>query len=381
MIFNLDRNATLEARVFTAVSGCASLAALAFLAVSLRLRYSVPIAGLSAVSALVYGLFFVWGRRSRSAKRVFFPFVVYTLVVVAGLWFGTGGFYSDVPVFFMATVVLFVTIAPDVFAQRVALAAAGALFVAFVIVQYAAPRLVFNVPTQSALTTANITSTAILATVVAVVTLAFKRSHDRDRREVRDLMSELTHRVTNNLSLVSSMILMKDHELGECADLSDLHARVNAVATMHDRMQHTDGVSQVRLGTYLGEILTAAFAQSSERTVSVVNQVPEVLISSRSAVILGLIVNEIAINATKYGFEGAESDEFRISLDETAGGDYVLITHETGPPFPDDIDFATAETTGLQLIRTLSEQIGGSAALGKQPHPSFRITFPRDGVR
>jgi two-component sensor histidine kinase len=378
VLFKNKRNATLETRVFTGVSAAAGVAALGFVVLSIRLSYSVPIIILSAVSATVYGFFFFWGRRLQSTQRVFYPFIIYSMLVVSALWFGTGGFYSDVPIFFLAILVIFVMISPDERYQRVALVAIALLFIGFAVVQYAAPGLIVNVPTRADLTLANLTTTAILGVVVAVVTGLFKRNQDKDREEIRALMKELTHRVNNNLSLVSSMILLKDNELGDRADLSDLYKRVNTVARMHQRMQRAADASHVRLGSYLGDILKAAFAQSSERTVSVTNEVPDLPISSKTAVVLGLILNEIATNATKYGFGSAEVPEFHLSLAESQGDRYVLNTHENGEPFPEDIDFAKAESTGLQLIRTLSEQIGGTAELRKRPHPSFRITFTVD---
>ena len=98
--------------------------------------------------------------------------------------------------------------------------------------------------------------------------------------------------------------------------------------------------------------------------------------------ILGLIINEIILNALKHGFsmEGgnatADGPRIKVSLqEETQKGMFCLCISNNGAPFPEDVNLHNSGTLGLRLVSTMIEQIGGSIELEKQPHPEFTIYF------
>jgi signal transduction histidine kinase len=77
-------------------------------------------------------------------------------------------------------------------------------------------------------------------------------------------------------------------------------------------------------------------------------------------------VNELATNAVKYGFNDDEPGVFRLAS-EYDGSDLILAASNTGNPLPQEITLDRSETLGLQLVRMLVEQLGGTASL--QPTP------------
>lgn len=52
------------------------------------------------------------------------------------------------------------------------------------------------------------------------------------------LMEEMNHRIKNNLSLVSSLIALKQDEVGTDTDLSDIRTQVNAIMLIHEKLSH-----------------------------------------------------------------------------------------------------------------------------------------------
>lgn len=198
----------------------------------------------------------------------------------------------------------------------------------------------------------------------------------REALEEKDyLMKELSHRTRNNLSMVSALISLKEEEIAE--DLSDLKHRIEAIGLVHEKLYRSDEINKIRVKEYLQELLEAVFSSFTLQKVEIINTIKEVSIHTKTAVPLGLAVNEIAVNAIKYGFKVGEEARFTVGLTEdTSGEQYVLTLSNTGNPFPEEIDLDNPTTFGLQLVSALVEQLEGTIELKRSPVPVFTIHFP-----
>jgi two-component sensor histidine kinase len=141
--------------------------------------------------------------------------------------------------------------------------------------------------------------------------------------------------VKNNLKMVSSLVELKDAALGDAVDLSDVSHQINAIQIVHQKLHQANDVRYVDLHGYLDDLLKTVFSSFTSKQVLVHNTVPHLSVRTKTAVALGLIVNEIATNAIKYGFSSNEQARFHISLDEDVDEDrYVLTIGNTGHPLP-----------------------------------------------
>ena len=189
------------------------------------------------------------------------------------------------------------------------------------------------------------------------------------------LMRELNHRIKNNLSMVSSLISLKDSEID--SDLSDLKHRIDAIRLVHEKLQQYKDIDRIEVRDYFQEILETLFTSSTDKDVHIVNAIESVTISTKTAIALGLIINEIATNAIKYGFTSEEEARFTVSMAEDKENHlYKLSLSNSGNPFPDEIDVENTETSGLQLISILVQQLGGTLQLEKCPSSKFTLRFP-----
>mgnify|MGYP006275347541 FL=1 len=190
------------------------------------------------------------------------------------------------------------------------------------------------------------------------------------------LMREMNHRVKNNLSLVSSLISLKDATLGERADLSDIRQQVHTIQTVHEELQQTDDLTQVNLRTYLQDLLETLFTRLTSLPVRIENSVQDLTVSSRTAVPIGLIVNEAATNAIRHGFSSApDTHTFSVDL-RTSNDNCVLVIANSGTPLPETVDVEKPHGLGLQLISALVSQLDGTLKVEREPHPVFTIRFP-----
>lgn len=206
-----------------------------------------------------------------------------------------------------------------------------------------------------------------------------RETEDELRRTIASkelLMRELNHRVKNNLLLVAALIALKDGELGPETDLSDLRSRVASIQTLYALLQESADPGSVALGPYLRDVANNAFSVA-EHAIATTVQVDDTEVPVQKAVSLGLIVNELAINAMKHGFAGASPARFDVMLTQS-GTRFTLTISNSGNPLPKAASFENAKTFGFGLVSTLVEQLNGTLETTRAPSPVFTIQFPAD---
>src|SRR6056297_801011 len=196
-------------------------------------------------------------------------------------------------------------------------------------------------------------------------------------REKQFLMQELNHRVKNNLLMITSLISFKESLSKNSADLSDIRHQINAIRIVHEKLYQSKDITHIDARDYFQDLLESIFSSFTERPVSIENQIEDISFETKTLISLGLIVNEIATNAIKYGFTGSEEALFRMSIiRNNSSGEYEISISNSGLPFPAEIELDNTETLGLRLIKALVDQLNGNVELIKSPHPEFTIRIP-----
>lgn len=190
-------------------------------------------------------------------------------------------------------------------------------------------------------------------------------------REV--LLKEVHHRTKNSLAIAASLIRISEEDAAGETSLSDVASRIDSIAAVHSSLQESQAYDRVDLHDYLERVATSALANTPGATIE--NDVERILAPTKEAVNLGLVVNELATNAVKYGFNGDEPGVFRLAS-EYDGSDLILAASNTGNPLPQEITLDRSETLGLQLVRMLVEQLGGTATLRRTPQALCVMRLP-----
>lgn len=122
------------------------------------------------------------------------------------------------------------------------------------------------------------------------------------------LMREVNHRVQNSLALVGAFLKMQGRSASPETreELDQAQKRLLAVSLAHRRLYQDDSVEIIDLSRYLDELLrelvqTVDHGWEDQLTLDLV----PLLISTDRAVTVGLIINELLTNVTKYAYDGA----------------------------------------------------------------------------
>jgi two-component sensor histidine kinase len=93
------------------------------------------------------------------------------------------------------------------------------------------------------------------------------------------------------------------------------------------------------------------------------------------AVPFGLLLNELVSNAYKHAFRSGAGGELRIALDRDNGFMRLRVS-DTGVGLPGDFNERPLATLGLQLVRMLTKQLGGTVMFESTRGTSVDVLVP-----
>ena len=199
-----------------------------------------------------------------------------------------------------------------------------------------------------------------------------------------DRLQEVHHRIRNHLQAVSG--LLSAQELTEASPtarraLRKSVGRLASIATIHDLLAR-DPVSGVLRLPELSQQLAQHLITSmnAEGRVSVKTEVAPIVLGTRQATALVLILVELISNAIEHGFPDMASGQIAIEV-ASAGDAALLEVRDTGRGLPPDFDLRRANSLGLGLVTRLAERdLDGAIAMEDDGGAVFRITFPLQGA-
>jgi len=183
------------------------------------------------------------------------------------------------------------------------------------------------------------------------------------------LISEIHHRVKNNLQIVASLLNLQAARLRQPearAEFQIARDRVQALATLHRHLTSQGDGSFVAMNEFLTELVRQMFSAMGERVADeAIGDEPErgrialmldanLPMPADQAVPLALIVTEAVSNSLKYAFPEGASGTITITLERREGAIRLEIADD-GVGWS---EAAGGEGIGLRLIRGFARQLG-----------------------
>jgi len=201
--------------------------------------------------------------------------------------------------------------------------------------------------------------------------------------EAKDrLYAQLQHRVKNSLALISSLLSLQagaERDERAARSLEAAQARVRPIGILYEQLYKSRSVESVDLGPYLEGVAKAAISsQPDSRGISLVADCERIFLGADRAASVGLIVNELAVNAARHAFPIGVEGTVRFSVGFDGAG-FVLEFHDDGIGLPEGFSLETDRGLGSLLVSSLTEQLGGSIEIGVGiggKGAGFRLNFP-----
>lgn len=216
----------------------------------------------------------------------------------------------------------------------------------------------------------------------AAIVVENARLYDEARCKAEALsavVQEMNHRIKNNLQTVADFLSLQmyqrhDKSYEEC--LRESIGRVKSIATVHEflSMEDTkvtdireiaqrvmDMALQDRQGT-LGKRITTSVVGNS------------ILVPSKQATALALVLNELLANALRHAFVGRQEGRLEVEIEEQAP-QVVVSVRDDGVGYAPESG-KSSNGLGLQIVRTLVEKdLGGMLDFSRNGGTTVRVLF------
>ena len=196
-------------------------------------------------------------------------------------------------------------------------------------------------------------------------------------REKEMLLSEVHHRVKNNLQVLASLISLQKNLVTDDASkrqLENLGLRVRAMGLLHTKLYRSNDLARVDMQEYLSaiaeQVVSVQFQSAGEVELSVM--IDGVHLNMETALPLGLIANEVIVNSLKHAFPGIDAPRISVAL-HRQGDRYTLEICDNGIGMSQGS--GSLNTLGLRLVHVLAKQIKGELHISGTDGVTFRIEF------
>jgi PAS domain S-box-containing protein len=181
-----------------------------------------------------------------------------------------------------------------------------------------------------------------------------------DEKEL--LLREIHHRVKNDFHIVRSFFSLqgaKTESEEAKATLNEAKSRVTTMTHLYDILHKQKQYTEVD-GAFLIEELIAGHEKTGHSTALRVHRdLEQMVVPTRLSLSLGLVLNELLANATKYAISDVEEPTLSVSLRSVGEDELDLTVADNGPGMPEDVLDRSALGFGLSIVDSLTTQHGG----------------------
>lgn len=199
-------------------------------------------------------------------------------------------------------------------------------------------------------------------------------------REKELMLSEIHHRVKNNLQIISSLLNMQSEyitnpDIMEYFRISS--SRVKSMALIHENLYRSDDLSKINFEKYVRQLSTHLFnvygADASLIRLSI--KISSIFLNIDTAIPCGLLINELLSNSLKHAFPNNGSGDIVIEMMTQNDHCYTLFVSDSGIGLPQNIDIKKLSSLGMKLVYTLTNQLDGNIEYKINSGTKFIINF------
>lgn len=189
-------------------------------------------------------------------------------------------------------------------------------------------------------------------------------------REKEVLISEINHRVKNNMAVIIGLLNLQKHKTQNSYHsklFEEVKDKVFSMSMIQEQLHSSGNIDSINLGSFLEDLIkNLNISYGQEKNIEINLEMDEIGIDVSRAIPCGLLANEILTNSFKYAFNEQNlfpKLDISLSINDSHGH---LTFRDNGPGF--ELNTSTGGM-GLVLIKDLAEQIDAKMTI-----------FPKNGV-
>ena len=197
-------------------------------------------------------------------------------------------------------------------------------------------------------------------------------------KEKEVMLSEIHHRVKNNLQIISSLLRIESKNITDKEALNIISVsqnRVNSMALIHEKLYSSRNLSHVDFEDYLTHLTSHLLQVYNKKDVKIDVSInaPKIYLGVDTAIPAGLIINELVSNSLKHAFKERQKGKIDISIVEPEKNEYLLNVKDDGIGISGDT--GGTNSLGLQLVQMLTKQLSGEICIKNNHGTEISVKF------
>lgn len=194
------------------------------------------------------------------------------------------------------------------------------------------------------------------------------------------LISEIHHRVKNNLQSISSFIYFQIKTIEgqhNKTGLINIQQRIDSMAAIHEMLYSNDDLSMISAKEFINSLLRYLVNLHSKNGEFVTTEIEaaDKKIDISKAITLGLLLSEIITNALKHAFDQTEKPHIKISFENINHNFYLTISDNGCGIMENEPMNANGKSLGLKLIDIFARQLNANVTTKNIPGLTYQFEF------
>ncbi|MBO6523564.1 MAG: PAS domain S-box protein [Balneolaceae bacterium] len=188
-------------------------------------------------------------------------------------------------------------------------------------------------------------------------------------KEKEVLLSEIHHRVKNNLAVISGILQLQVYETSNeevNRALTESQTRIQSMSLVHEMLYQSDTLAFIDYRTYVHDLMQAISSMYINESKEIVfkTDIDPISLDINHAIPCSLLLNEIIVNCYKHAFNDTEKGEIKVTMKEKEG--IINLTIEDNGIGVEEERIENSSSLGSTLIKTLTSQLSGTLSVGKR---------------
>lgn len=192
------------------------------------------------------------------------------------------------------------------------------------------------------------------------------------------ILKEVHHRLKNNMNTINSLLNLQAAAMTEPAAVSaleDAGNRVQSMMVLYDKLYQAENFNEVPVAKYLPALINQIVSNfPNSNKVNTSADIEDFNLDPKIVSSLGIIINELLTNIMKHAFTGRTIGSIHVSASLQEKTVKVTVKDD-GNGIPESVDLNNSCGFGFELVKILTEQIGGIIRIERGIGTKFIIEF------
>lgn len=197
-------------------------------------------------------------------------------------------------------------------------------------------------------------------------------------KEREILLSEIHHRVKNNLAIISALINMQIENLKEDSSkqiFEETKNRIYAMALIHNLLYQNNSFVKIDFVQYMDKFCSNIIKSYQNKSfIKIDQQIEDVEVDLKMAIPLALIMNELVTNAFKHAFKDQNSGNITVGIKKIENNQLKFWVTDNGVGMQEEL--INSNSMGMNIVKALVEQIDGKLTYENNGGSQFVIMLP-----